>query len=1187
MKWFVYCLLLLLALSCVFGATYRQQQTTFSGAFPVNYAAGYEGNGFSFTANSTYNLEVIRLVQYASLGSPSFTFRVQVVEVDGSGVPTGVILGTTAALNAAGYTSDGQYNFTLTSPVTLTSGQKYGLVVNKTPLGGTSTSNYIQFRYNVAGSNAYSRVPGGIWTLQDASSELTYTLFGSDLPSNATEYFESTSVVDQISPVNVNSASYVTVVNGTFNMSVGSNVISSWSVDIDNNLVTSVSCAVVVDGMSYSSEINRSFSGTFSFANLYLYTEDILLSAGEHWAALRCKRNSGVSFFTVGDSYGIIHILSNSINQNISYVSGVVSNASLSSSSFVEVSRINFTTSESVDVGLDISLVLEGSINYHYSSAGNMSFLVSVAGQNSSEFRRFGGASSVGSGAAFFAVSGLSANTTYPVVIYGKSSSSSGYARIVYSVKEFLHNEGEITFSDSSSSINTSFTALDYFLLNNTNHADSNVVVNSVGSYLSSSASTLSLKLGNTNSNSSVFNRSLSFNKVGVVALQNVFQSIGIGEHDLYLWGKVSTGSASLVSGSFMSYISDNVPFSSLKYYVYAYDYFTNNSLSNFTVYNEDGLSFTSNSSGVAVVVPSGVTDDLVIVANNYISRTVNNHNVLNNLSVRLYPQFYFNQLDFNNYVEFVGLNSTRNYTKNLTIYSEAVCESGYTATFNVFSNGVNVKNYSALCNSMLINHTSWVVVGDGLRNISVSWSANDQNFSKNVFYFDNTAPIIYQSFNTVRDFNEANATLWYVCRDGVSTNVSSNILFNGLSIYSSTYDANNTNSSFNEPTVNGLNIMYSNCTDIVGNVRYANTSSSVFSVSFNLVNERTGEQFDVSNLSSVVVYIDDNSSSLDLKFEGTNNFTFTTINSEILRFEYIYSDGFILNRYVDVSLISDDLLRVCAVADEGLEFFEQIFISSSDNTKIRLKASFADCVVLADSTRFAYQNSFSIRTYLIDTTYSLARYLNNDFVFLSAIDGGISSYINVDALIFASSAQDISLSSSYLSFRKVSNTTMYIIYNNTRSSNVDLAVNITSPSGALVYSEDDFSNNNEFTLLFDFSTLAIQSGDLFKISIVETSSDGSINVVKRYFNTDGRSGIISSSVAFVIAFMLLLFGFSFVVGSDAMSWFGIFVCFGVLGVLSLTIWTDAILFLGSVTVIVMVYIFIVTITQTNRELVQ
>jgi hypothetical protein len=271
----------------------------------------------------------------------------------------------------------------------------------------------------------------------------------------------------------------------------------------------------------------------------------------------------------------------------------------------------------------------------------------------------------------------------------------------------------------------------------------------------------------------------------------------------------------------------------------------------------------------------------------------------------------------------------------------------------------------------------------------------------------------------------------------------------------------------------------------------------------------------------------------------------------------------------------------VCA-NKEGVTHYEQLLISAIEKPVV-VKNVFSNCVIAADYTRFAYQSSLVLKAYSINSLYYLYTFDGSNQVLLASIDGSISTYINLDTLEFNQNAYDVTILGDALAFEKTGTHQMKIYYRNLANDNANLTAVITkldNTTTTTVLSTSAFSNPNNFTMYFDFTTLNVTDETVFKITLLKTSTGGVTTTISKYFNTQAKSGKLASGVGFVMAFLLIVFGLTFTISRTTFSWFGIVMVLASIGVLSFTMSAWYITLLMAINFIIGVYICIILAYQ-------
>lgn len=602
-----------------------------------------------------------------------------------------------------------------------------------------------------------------------------------------------------------------------------------------------------------------------------------------------------------------------------------------------------------------------------------------------------------------------------------------------------------------------------------------------------------------------------------------------------------------------------------------------NSSSLNISVWLDGVFQYTNTTVTTALLQNDTGLHNITIGSINYYNRTYTNYNTSSNLVGSLFKIYRIFNITFSNYITYSGIN----YTRNLTYSVNLTCPSFDNNTLNFYVSGANKISHLLTCiNSSQIVTGSYQYSTEG--NSSVYFTYNSTGYNEttklNYFLWDLINPIATINFTVLEGFNNHTTDVTLICTDNIFNNITYNNTLNGVSLFY----GNLTNASVNSNSSNlvyGTNTAVGTCKDLFGS-NSSNYSKYVYSATLILIDERNNVLFDVNNVSSARVYYDDNSTYFDFKTAGTNTTNFTSILTNKLRFELVYSTGDVIVRYIDVSLLTDPI-RVCA-NKEGVTHYEQLLISAIEKPVV-LKNVFSNCVVAADYTRFAYQSSLVLKAYTINSLYYLYTFDEGNQVLLASLDGSISTYVNLDTLEFNQNAYDVTVLGDALAFEKTGTYTMKIYYNNLANDNSNLTVNIIrldNTSSTTILTTSSFSNPNNFTMYFDFTTLNITNNTVFKIVLTKTSTGGITSTLSKYFNTQAKSGKLPSGIGLVIGFLLIVFGLTFTISRTTFSWFGIAMALASIIVLTFTMPAWYITFLLVIDVIVLVYIVIILAYQ-------
>lgn len=361
-----------------------------------------------------------------------------------------------------------------------------------------------------------------------------------------------------------------------------------------------------------------------------------------------------------------------------------------------------------------------------------------------------------------------------------------------------------------------------------------------------------------------------------------------------------------------------------------------------------------------------------------------------------------------------------------------------------------------------------------------------------------------------------------------------------------------------------------------------------VYDYNITLIDEIDNTVFNVSNLSIVRVYWDNNQSYYDFKAAGNvTSYAFQAGIGTKLRFEFGDYGTSKITRYIDVSLINDTPIRIC-VNKNDVTHYEQL-MTSNVQRKAVLKSIYADCYVAADYTRFAYENLQTLRAYSTDRPYDLRTDISGVETSIAGIDGGIASEINLDTLEFALTDYSVNIIQPTLSFQKSStlSNTIIIRYLNRREDSNTLKITITNLNDSTTaYSSSSFTNPNNVTIYFDYSAQNYDNNTLFKIVAISNEGTDTENTITRYFTTSLRVGIFNPKFVFIISLLFSMFGLTITIARYTLGWVGLFIEAANIAFLSMGITTWYVTIAIGAHAIICVFIIITMVKSNYKTLV-
>lgn len=558
---------------------------------------------------------------------------------------------------------------------------------------------------------------------------------------------------------------------------------------------------------------------------------------------------------------------------------------------------------------------------------------------------------------------------------------------------------------------------------------------------------------------------------------------------------------------------------------------------------------------------------NFTIFSTGYENISYTNYNTTNNININLTPYYYLNNITYNNIINY----SNTLYSRNISSIFEIYCNSTTNTNIELIVNNQSIKNQSINCINQLNNYTiNYQPINESIHYINY----NITSLAIDGYQWNNTINItlIIDLFNPIIEYNYTlNNTFGNIinistlCYDNITPLLVYNITFNNNIYYGN--QSNNTLINNQTTLIDGNNNFIVKCSDFFGTTTI-NESIDATVKTIQLIDERTGVNFNINSTEKVFVY-----------FSDTNYYSFTSpfvnissINNTNLRFELEYLDT-IITRYIDMSLIDDEDIRVC-VSREGTTFYNQDIISATTKPAL-LKSSFADCYVLAYPLSFAYQDAYSVKAYTRPTLYYLYTKDNGKDILLASFDGAQDSYVNLDTLEFSKTSYQVSLLADALSIDidRNNNNTLIIYYQNIENENTNIRMVITDENGVVLVDTDEL-NPNEFTTYFNFNSYQITDKTLFKVTLTKTKEDGTTGEQSKFFDPMGKSGTIQPTFAAILAVLFLFFSLTIVIPRLSLSWLGLLFEIITLLILSFAVPVWYINFLVAINVIILVYTF-------------
>lgn len=1007
------------------------------------------------------------------------------------------------------------------------------------------------------------------------------------VPSNSTT--EQTSFFEQVSPVLVASSSYENIFGGDIEILNASEVYLEYVINILPSNANTY-CRVLVNGTDYGTETFRTGSSG-DYGVMFFKSDAFNLSFGNHSSELQCKKD-GTGNFMVSNSVGIAHILksSNGVEINSSFGEMFLR----TQSNIINTSNFEYDIRSVVEGDKQLDLVVEGDLSYEYSFAlatkKTIYNNITLNGVQCGLYERSGEDGDVGSGGFVCALTNVSdvdkVNLTFE--LQGSATLNSFWSvNSSFVFKEFILNAGSVNHSvltPDTQVDSVSFVDVASITINNSEFPDANLVVKAgISGQSDSGAALLDFRLRIASENGSVLRRDVSATgDKGLIFSQWVFDNIGEGVYTVTLQGRCDNAACSVAGGDLVAYLTDDSPFLSDALSFSLLDNVTGSSISVFNVTTGGGNTFFA-TSGTATVFSAATVENLSVDVAGYFDNTFFGVDMLNGSWVERVNPAIAGSVVYSNYTNF----NSSNYTRTLvTAINVTAC--GGSNTVERLVNGVFNKLYNVNCaggDYVDINDV-YTRGSEGVYNIGFRFNfTNGTEFESFTGYNDTMISDLYNPTVTLSGALNgtgfgANITANFelTCNDNITPLLLYNLSQNNVSLFYGNKSEGSTQSNITT-VADGVSVIDGVCSDFFGST-FKQRSQEAFVKEFCLIDEIDNTFFGVDNISGVKLYFDDNSSFYDFKASGNVScVNYTSFQEDKLRLELKYASGDVITRFIDVSLVGGNP-RLCA-NKEGVVHYEQLVISATEREVI-LKSVFADCLIAADYTRFAYQDSFALKAFSIATMYYLNTIDGGVSTLLASVDGSIAAFINLDVLDFQKTAFNIDIIGEGLSFETFTNESVLIRYQNLKGSNVLVNATITNlDDGSVLLHTSDFLDPNEWVILFDHSTLNISTGTVFRIVVDTVDSDGNVGQLKRYFNVKSN-GVLSNGLAFIIALLLTFFGFTFTLTKLTFSWFGFVILIIAIAVLGFAQGAWWITMMMGIEVILLIYVVILMATK-NR----
>lgn len=638
----------------------------------------------------------------------------------------------------------------------------------------------------------------GVWNRSLSAAEIT-TLFGAGAGCDFScinpaafvlnDSLESDVAFTQVGSVNVNSASFSTILSGSFNVTVnGTEQYFAVSVPIQAVSSNTATCQLLINGSGFGSVGSRSnTAGTFG--SMYLTTSNFTLDVGGYNVEFQCLR-VGSGIYRISGSEIVGHLLVDEFNVSIPHINLVVNNT-FNSVGLTLLNSVLFNTSDLVVDGVHNStIVVNWDAIYGFNATSQLNSMVSIGSTNCSLYPRNGSSGSFGSVGGDCVLNNAGFNNTFNISFFG---SGDGNITANIHIKEFITdlleaNEFPLSGINVASS---SLVLLANMTVDNSDHAAADLFVKAGVPHSSNSGSTISnffLSIDNGTRNSSVVSRTSDLN-VGVSILQFLFQNVSMTTHSVELWGGCDNSDCSLDGGELVGFIVNSVSELVTSFNVSAFDLYNNASILVFNVTTINGNVF-STSVGSVTVDSNFLFENLTVRSSGFFSTTILNHSVSNRLFVNLSQSNIFfraiKKFNLSNIPSFAVNDSfVSNRTSSGLAFLPLQVGDNQVISFNGSPNGFfnftflvnvsaldnftfNITNvFDARLNVTAHNFTNGLSMGNLSGNLSFGGVSEDFNFSGIGGLINVSSGLLYELFITSinytvdhsSNFNDVNVT--------------------------------------------------------------------------------------------------------------------------------------------------------------------------------------------------------------------------------------------------------------------------------------------------------------------------------------------------------------------------------------------------------------------------------------------